>query len=583
MRTSFNRRLSVITLILIIAGVGMLGRVASFQWQFDVASYLRTVASNRYSQIDDQSPARGLIYDRNMEILAANTTEYGIGVSPIYITDKEAAAAKLADAIGLDRTFVYNAVTSTAPYVPLTTELVSSEVAAKVEALNIFGVKLDPHPKRVYPEGSLAAHVIGFVGWEGEDRRGYVGVEGDYNSDLAGQKLITEDSTIPFEANANTLPPPGRDIVLTLDRRIQYIAETELQDAIARYGAVSGQVLIMDPRTGEILAMASYPTFDPNTYFSTDASLLKNPAVSDTYEPGSVFKIVTAALALRTGKIDINTWTYNDVRVYRYGGADIMNWDRAGHGSQTFPDILVRSWNVGTTTLAVEVMGGEYFYKGLKDFGVGAATGIDMEGEAPGTVKEPGIDLYWSDSDLATNSFGQGLTVTPLQMLCYANIMANGGLMMQPHIRLATIDGGRVIPSEPVPVRSPITPQIASTIRDIMVDVVARGEGASAKVPGYTVAGKTGTAQIPCPECGAAGGYDPDLHNATFVGFLPADEPRVSILIKLDKVTGFASESAAPAFAQLASRLVVVMNIPTDAERQNLKQQGGQTDQIALR
>jgi cell division protein FtsI/penicillin-binding protein 2 len=580
MRASFNRRLAIITLILVITGIGLLGRVASFQWQFDVASYLRTVATNRYRQVGDQAPARGLIYDRNMEMLAANTSEYGIGVSPIYITDKETVAAALAEAMGLDQAFVYSAVTADAAYVPLTDAPVSPEVASKVEALNIFGVVLDPHPKRVYPEGSLAAHVVGFMGWEGADRRGYVGVEGDYNSDLAGQKLVTEDSKIPFEANANTQPPPGRDVVLTLDRRIQYIAEVELQDAIARYGAVSGQVIVMDPRTGEILAMAALPTFDPNTYYTTDPDLLKNPSVSDTYEPGSVFKIVTAALALQSGKIDLNTWTYNDVRVYRYGGADIFNWDRAGHGSQTFPDILIRSWNVGTTTLAVEVLGGDAFYKGLKDFGVGIATGIDMEGEAPGTVKEPGIDLFWSDSDLATNSFGQGLTVTPLQMLCYTNTIANGGLMMQPHIRLATIDGGRIIKSEPVPVRSPISPQTANTIRDIMVQVVAIGEGKDARVPGYAVAGKTGTAQIACPECG---GYDPDLQTATFVGFFPADEPRVSILIKLDKVTGFASESAAPAFAQLAGRLAVVMNIPTDAERQNLQQQGGQTDQIALK
>jgi cell division protein FtsI/penicillin-binding protein 2 len=579
MRGTFNRRLALITGVMIVLGVALLARLAWYQFQLDVAAYWRT--DSRYVKVEDEAPMRGLILDRNGEMLAGNTTEYRVGISPVYITRKEEVARQLAQILGLDEAFVYAAVTSTREWVPLTRNLISAEVARQVEELNLLGVRLDPEPKRIYPQGSLASHVVGFVGWEGTERRGYVGVEGDYDDDLAGQKLITEESNIPFEANANTAPPPGRDIMLTIDRRLQYIAETELQDAVSRYGAIKGTIIIMDPRNGEILAMASLPNFDPNTYDSADPKALKNPAISDVYEPGSVFKIVTAALALQSGNIDPDTWTYTDFRVFRIGGADIYNWDRAGHGMQTFEDILVHSWNVGTSTLSVEVLGRKAFYAGLKDFGVGTATGIDLEGEAPGTLKEPGISLFWSESDLATNSFGQGLTTTPLQMLAFTNTIANGGQMMQPHIRLATIDGNRVIKADPVAVRSPVSPQVANRIRDIMVKVVAVGEGRDARVPGYSVAGKTGTAQRPCAECER--GYDPYYNNVSFVGFLPADEPRVSIIIQMERIPKFASETAAPAFAQLARRVVVVMNIPTDAERRDLQAQGGQTDQIPFR
>ncbi len=403
-------------------------------------------------------------------------------------------------------------------------------------------------------------------------------MEGGYNSDLAGQVRVQPISPIPFEVNSNDQPPPGRDIVLTIDRSIQYLAETELQDAITKYGATGGSVIIMDPRTGEILAMASYPTFDPNAYFKEDAEAMRNPAVSDVYEPGSVFKIVTASVALQSGKLTPD-WTYYDRSPLIIGGRAIYNWDRAGHGSQNFVDVLVHSWNIGTSNMAL-TMGPSIFYKGLDDFGLGQRTGIDLEGEAGGIFRKPG-DLYWSDADLATNSFGQGIAVTPLQMLCFANTIANKGQMMQPHIRLKTIDGNRLYVAQPAAGRTPISPEVARTMTDIMVKVVQVGEGKSASVKGYTIAGKTGTAQIACPTCRE--GYDPDLQEATFVGFLPAEEPRVSILIKLDKVGRYASETAAPAFAKLVKRLVVIMNIPTDDQRRALREQGGNTGLIAAR
>jgi cell division protein FtsI/penicillin-binding protein 2 len=348
-------------------------------------------------------------------------------------------------------------------------------------------------------------------------------------------------------------------------------------DAINRYGATGGSVLITDPRNGEILAMASFPTFDPNAYYEMDSELMRNPAISDVYEPGSVFKIVTASVALESGRVDENSTYFEGSSCREVGGRCIYNWDRGAHGSQSFVDVLVRSWNLGTTWMAVDVLGPTDFYIGMRAFGVGQQTGIDLEGEAAGIMRTP-VDTYWSDSDLATNSFGQGLAVTPLQMMFYTNTIANGGQMMQPHIRLATIRDGERIEAVPIAARTPISRDTARRIKDIMVQVVVRGEGEKARVPGYTIAGKTGTAQIFCATC--PGLYDPELQMATFVGFLPADEPRVSILIKLDNIGNFSSQTAAPAFAQLVERLVVLMDIPTDQQRANLRAAGGNTAMI---
>ncbi len=576
MKTTLNRRLSILTFILVVLGMLLLLRLTSFQFQLDTASYLQNLGSNSYRQLRNLIPDRGRIFDRNMELLATNTMEYAIGVSPIYITDKTKAAHDLAQVLNDDETRIYNLIKDDKVLYVQLAKPVSTEVAQKISSLNLFGVKTEPIPKRIYPQHSLASQVVGFVGGEGDSRRGYVGVEGAYNGDLAGQVRVEPISPIPFEVNPDDQPPAGHDIVLTIDRSIQYLAESELQKAVDKYGAVSGSVIIMNPRNGEVLAMASYPNFDPNSYYQEDPQLMKNPAVSDAYEPGSVFKIVTGSIALQSGKIDRN-WTYMDTSPFEIGGIKVYNWDRAGHGSQSFDDVFVHSWNIGTSNIAVELKP-SVFYKGLDSFGVGKRTGIDLEGEASGFFRRPG-DSYWSDSDLATNSYGQGLLVTPLQMLSYANAIANNGQIMQPHIRLRTIDGDKVYRAVPIAGVTPISPNVAHQMTEIMVKVVSVGEGDKAKVPGYTIAGKTGTAQIACPTC--LEGYEQDLYDATFIGFLPADEPRVSVLIQLKKVGNFASQTAAPAFSELVKRLVVLMNIPTDDQRLVLKQQGGNTSLIA--
>ncbi len=413
--------------------------------------------------------------------------------------------------------------------------------------------------------------MIGFVGGDG---RGYVGIEGDMNSELAGQTRYSSDSPIPFEVDPNNTPQPGDDVYLTIDRSVQYLAETELQTALTQYHSPGGSIIVMNPRNGEILAMANYPSFDPNAFYNASADTIRNRAVSDLYEPGSVFKIVTMASALDSGKVK-RDWTYDDQGVLVVDGLRIYNWDHAAHGSTGFDTVLIQSYNIGTSNIAI-TMTPDVFYKYMAEkWGVNQRTGVDLEGEATGVLHVPG-DSVWTDSDLATNSFGQGLQVTPLEMLSFTNVIADDGKMMQPHVILKRIHNGTVYPAEPFVVRSPVSPDAAHQIRDIMVQVVSSpiGEGHKAMVQGYTIAGKTGTAQFYNPELQ---GYDPNLNEASFVGFFPADEPRVSIFIKLDNIPDYASQTAAPVFADMVKRLVVLLNIPDDAERAKLQQVGGNT------
>ncbi|MBZ0296502.1 MAG: penicillin-binding protein 2, partial [Anaerolineae bacterium] len=403
----------------------------------------------------------------------------------------------------------------------------------------------------------------------------YYGVEGHYQDQLAGRERDRLVSNIPFDVPQDDFyNDHGNDVVLTIDRDIQFLAESELLRAITESGSVKGTIIIMNPRNGDILAMASYPTFDPNDYANIqDTSVLVNPAISEQYEPGSVFKVLTMAAALDTGAVSPYD-TYVDQGSIEIGGITVRNWDRAAHGVVDMTQILVQSLNVGVSTVALR-MGPTDFYSALDRFGVGRPTGVDLQGEASGIMYVPG-DSDWSESQLGTNSFGQGIAVTPLQMLTAVNAIANDGLMMQPHVFYKLIDGDRVQTSQPSTLSRPISSQTAHTVRDMMVAVVRDGLDGNASVPGYNIAGKTGTAEIPSPV-----GYESGVSIASFVGFLPADNPQVSVLIKLDRPRDYwGSQVAAPVFKRLAERLVILLKIPTDDIRLALESEGGNVNQI---
>jgi cell division protein FtsI/penicillin-binding protein 2 len=563
----FNQRLPVIVILMVIASGLLLLKLFSFQ---QLSAEVINELSPDYNRTIKLAAARGTIYDRDGQRLAVNTMEYRIGISPNLVSDPQKVATQLAAILNLDELETYEKLNSKLTYVLLAPR-VSAEQGQQVEELGLDNViRIEKIPRRLYPQGTLAAQILGFVGG---DLRGYFGIEGEFNDQLAGRPRDEIISNIPFEVRDEQVADQGDEIYLTIDRDIQYLAESELSLSIAETGAKRGTIIIMNPRTGDILGMASWPSFDPNDYQAANERDWQNPAISQQYEPGSVFKVLTIAAALDQQTIT-PTWSYYDQGVLDKAGVRIQNWDRAAHGLVDTQTILVDSLNVGAATVSL-AMGPEAFYNRMLKFGIGRLTGINLEGEASGTMYIPG-DSDWSESNLLTNAYGQGVAVTPLQMITAVSAIANNGVMMQPNIVQKIVDNGQVIPSQPVALGSPISAETARIVRDMMVAVVRDGLDHDAQLQGYTVAGKTGTAEIPTPV-----GYRSDAWIMSFIGFLPADDPQVIVLIKLDEPAGrWASQVVAPIFRRLAERLVVQMEIPPDDVRLGLMAQGGDVNGI---
>ncbi|HEC23125.1 MAG TPA: penicillin-binding protein 2 [Chloroflexi bacterium] len=553
MHETLSRRLSFVSAILLILVSLIVYRLVSLQFGVDTA-YFALIAQSEYRYQVLIRPPRGEIYDRNEVLLATNTVEYEIGMSPVLIYDREGTAGALAEVMGLPYDELLEDMSSPQPYVLLVRPAPAAMGQAVME-LNLDGISVTPISRRFYPHGAMASHVLGFVGYDDE---GYYGIEGFYNEILKGEVTVGDQSRIPFEATGSESWRSGSDLRLTIVSEIQYLAEDTLARALEETGAQSGTILVLDPRTGEILAMANRPAFDPNRFYSQDTALFTNPAISDPYEPGSTLKVLTMAIALETGVVEPDS-TYEDTGVIEIGGIEVYNWDRQAHGVTTMTDLLGKSLNVGAATLALRI-GPRRFYAGLEDFGLGEPLGIDLQGEVGGTLRQPG-DADWHESDLATNSFGQGLTVTPLQLAVAVGAIANEGLIVQPHMVSQRIaPDGTVTDFEPTVLGRAVSQETARQLSRMLANALER-EASAALVPGYTIAGKTGTAEIPIP-----GGYDPDRTIASFVGFGPVSDPRFVVLIRLDQPTSsrWGSETAAPVFSYFVSRLVVLMEIPPD-------------------
>ena len=568
MTDSVRSRLRWIVAVLTV-GVGLvMFRLVSMQFGPNVPYFNDefTKITQRRKEFD---PPRGRIYDRTGALLATNDTLFEISASPPFVTNPEDAAETLAEILDRPRKELLAQLTGTSPYV-LIERPVSAAIGNDLLALqedpegpDLSGIQFEVLPHRTYPAGPLAAQVLGFVG---ADNTGYYGVEDFYNDLLAGRPVVGVERTVPFEAALDPDPDQGAHLTLTIDREIQTMVEQTLRSALEANGAETGTIIVMNPQTGEILGMASWPTFNPNNYAREPDTNLSNPAVSAQYEPGSVFKVVTMAAALESGAVTPET-TYVDNGSVEVGGAYIRNWNGGAWGEQNMTGLLQHSLNVGAATIA-KMMGPTTFYNYLTAFGMGQVTNVDLASEAAGHLKTPG-DPDWYESDLGTNSFGQGVAVTSLQMITAIAAVANGGEMMQPHVLLAVDDGGQVHRTRPTVLGRPISASTANTLTN-MLSVSLEQEASSALVPGYRIAGKTGTAQIPIP-----GGYDPEATVAAFVGWGPIDDPQFIVLVKIDrpKSAPWGSVVAAPIFSQLVQRLVVLMEIPPDDVRHALTAQ----------
>jgi cell division protein FtsI (penicillin-binding protein 3) len=570
---AFQRLVFLIAILigLILVIFAQLFRLQVLQWT-PGGSLLTPPLQNQPIAIDH----RGWILDRHGYILALNIYEYDVSAAPNLIEDPQDVANRLSPLLDMPPDELTSLLDQEGFYVPL--QRVSKEIAEAIEAQKLEGIYLEPKLRREYPERELAAHVTGFVTFE---YTGTYGVEGYYDPLLKGIVPITEwypelalsqsegsaeegmvyvqDKALPDVFDQLALPPDGPHLVLTLDRNIQYLVERELEKAIAKYKADSGTIIVMDPKTGVILAMASYPSYDPNLFYQAK-ELRSNPAISDHYEPGSVFKIITMAAGLDAGAITTQS-TFYDPGMIEVGGCVILNPDRRAHGVVTMTDILAHSLNVDVAHVSTS-LGAERFYAYVRDFGFGSTTGVDLYGEIPGLVKTPG-SKEWTECDLATNSFGQGISVTPLQMITAVAAVANGGFLMKPYVVERVVYDHHVVVIPPTVVRRVISAQSAKQVTEMLVEAVKHG-APLAVVPGYDIAGKTGTAQVP-----VGGSYSPDFTIASFVGYAPADDPQFIVLVKIDKPRTALEGSAvaAPVFKAIAERLFSLLSIPPASVR----------------
>lgn len=429
------------------------------------------------------------------------------------------------------------------------------ELKVKIQSYNISGIGFEADNKRLYPEASLAAHLLGFVGSDKlGGNTGYFGLEGFYNRQLRGKpgraSVDVDPLGIPIlVGNYRAIEPkPGSSLYLTIDRTIQFMVEMKLQEAVVRYQAKEGTVIIADPRSGNILAMASYPNYNPAFFSEYSENLYKNPAIAETYEPGSTFKVVTMAAALDLSAVKPTDQCPVCSGPRQIGGYEISTWNKKYYPNSTMNEVIQHSDNVGMSYVG-EKIGLDRFHAYITKFGFGKKTGIDLQEEADGVIRDK---KDWHSIDLITASFGQGIAVTPIQIVQAVGAIANGGKLNTPSLVSKIVDGDKVEEVKKAKDKQIISPKTAAQVTEMMVNAVEFGEAQAFRPKGYRIAGKTGTAQIP-----VAGHYDPNKTVASFVGFAPANDPKFVMLVRFTEPTTsqFGSETAAPTFFSIAKEL----------------------------
>ena len=533
---------------------------------YKIASELAEILSSMRSEIKEYEA----IYEEEGDL--EDGTSSGVDA-----TDTQENNPKLTKSEMFEKYFkdFYNYISSDRFWVPLMRD-VTSEEKIKIEESGITGIGFEEYPVRYYPEGTLASHLLGFVGsTEDGEKVGYFGIEGKLNEDLKGKpgKVLEETDALGnpiLMGEYKTVNPiQGRDVVLTINRSIQYMVEKKIKEGVEKYGAYSGTAIVMNPFTGEIVALANYPTYDPGNFNEEEKYIenlgrknieRKNHAISYTYEPGSIMKPMTVSAAVDLGLVGPNT-TFVDSGPVVYSTHTIDNWDGKHHGVQTITQLLQKSNNIGAAWVGMQV-GRDNLYKYLSDFGIGTKSGIDLEGEDTGILRPK---ESWTDIDTANISFGQGVSATPLQMLSAFNVIANGGFLMQPKIisKLVDENGETEIPSKNI--RRAISKETSDVMIDLLEKAAEGGEGKYFVLKEYRISGKTGTAEIP-----ELGSYAKNRTNATFVGFL-TESKAFSLIVKLQEPqeSPWAAETAVPVWMDIASELVKFYGIAPDRVMEN--------------
>lgn len=594
MKPPFYARYTIVALVCLALGLGIVVQLVRINYT-PFARDLIEKSADYQGVKKTVYPPRGTIYDRSGYILATNQIGYELGLDLKLVSDPESiafAAASLLEELSYGDIFEIASTEKreTENRYFVLSSYVSKEKIKELEQLeetyairrmesrstkpNLNGLIWTPMQQRAYPEGPLAANVLGFYNYfSRETAQGVYGVEEAYNRLLTGKP---ENVYMPNDPNlVEALPDinPGASLVLTIDREIQKMLEDTLQEAIDWSGAEGGTIIVSDPETGEVLGMASTPFFDPNKYWEYEETFPGitpyNRAVGTAYEPGSVFKVITMAAALDSGVVE-PTSTYTDATgVYWVDDSwPIYNWNGGAWGEQTMTGCMQNSLNVCLAYLAIERLEADLFYHYLQSFGFGRSTGIDLASEANYPLRLPDNN-QWVTLDLATNSFGQGIAVTPIQMVAAVSAVANDGRMMTPHVVRSVVDRGQQYNVTPQLINAPISAEAAKEVTQ-MLQVALEEEASSAVVQGYSLAGKTGTGEIPTEF-----GYTSEFTNTSFVGWGPTEDPKFVVYVWLEKpsISKWGSEVAAPVFKDVVEQLVVLMRIPPDHVRLSLNKE----------
>ncbi|MBI1862813.1 penicillin-binding protein 2 [Candidatus Microgenomates bacterium] len=513
-------------------------------------------ASLQYRRI---FPERGKIYDRTLQPLATNQTKYLLFAEPKKVVDKHDFLEKISKILEVDEASIEARFNDKKDWVSLATA-VSRDKHDKLVKAKIDGIGFEDQSERYYPEASLAAHLLGFVGKNKDgENTGYYGIEGYYDQDLIGLpgviKMDQDAAGRPIlVGNRERIDSDnGRDLVLTIDKSVQEIAKKKLLEGVEKYKAKEGCVLIADPKTMEMLAVSCIPDFDPSNYNDASQSAFGNPAISTSYEPGSTFKPLIVAAGIEEKKIKPDDF-YDENGPIERGGFKIQTWDNKYEGKITITRILEKSSNVGMVFIG-DKLGNANVLKYIQNFGYGQPTGVDLQGEAAGVLRPKN---QWYAIDYATATFGQGIAVTPLQQIRAFAAVINGGELLEPHIVKSIRSGDTVKEINKKVIRRIISERTSAILRKMLVDTVEHGEYKYAVPEGYKIGGKTGTAQI-----AVAGHYDPSKTIASFVGFAPADDPKFIALVVLKQpgTSIYGSETAAPLFFEIAKELLFYYNI----------------------
>jgi cell division protein FtsI (penicillin-binding protein 3) len=555
-----RRRVTILLVGFLIFSLAITYRVVSFQV---VRSEELSEQAIAFRYREDAVPARrGDILDSRGRPLATNVPADRVSAILKEIADPHQTALLLAPLIGRSASDIEAAITQPDKEFVVLQHKLSPEASQKVTDLKLKGIVLDPEPRRTYPMGDFLSQVLGFVN---DDYVGSYGIEGYFDKVVGGTpgKLVGErdglGNVIAIAKSTWEPPKDGADLELTINSAAQRIVEQALDEAVRDQDATGGTAIVEDVKTGEIIAMASRPSFDPNNFGKVDdAERFNNPAISLMYEPGSTFKTLTMALGLETGVVTPNT--VHDGGAYKQipGGQKVYNARQVDFGPETMTEVLKHSSNLGAMYVAEQV-GQDRFYQGLKDFGIGQPTGIELAAEAGGILPVPD-DANWTLANFYTSAFGQGLAVTPIQLVNTEAAIANGGKLMKAHIVKEIRDGQHVENTSPEVIRQVISPQTAKTLTDMLVQVADDTYAKRFRVPGYKIAAKTGTAQIPSPN----GGYEENATIGSVLGYGPSPDPRFAVLVKIDrpKKSQWGEESAGPTFAKIFQQMLLLYGIP---------------------